>query len=207
MTSLGALRRGRPTFARMTSLGALRRGRQYPPLSHVRAIVPHGADHNKIQQPRCLRCAVERRTVEQVKQLAACGRRASVALIWSLIEFDARRLYLREGCPHSSPTARRYCTCQRIGVQPHRSRVAARRYPKALGALERGDVTLTTVRLLAPHLTPANHGKVLPSARHRSKHGIQELIASLNPRPATTTMIRRGALQPSTDKPSRTSGF
>jgi len=36
--------------------------------------------------------------VERVKDLASCERRASVALIRSLVEFDARRLYLREGC-------------------------------------------------------------------------------------------------------------
>ena len=90
--------------------------------------------------------------VQKVKTLAACDRRASVALIRSLIEFDA---------------------------------------------LERGDLTLTAVRLLAPHLTPANHGEVLAAARRRSKQGIQELIASLNPRPAAATIIRRVAPQPS----------
>ena len=36
--------------------------------------------------------------VHRVKDLAACERRASVALIRSLAEFDARSLYLREGC-------------------------------------------------------------------------------------------------------------
>jgi hypothetical protein len=65
-----------------------------------------------------------------------------------------------------------------------------------LEALERGDFTLTAVRLLAPHLTPANHGEVLAAARHRSKQGIQELIASSNPRPAAATIIRRVASQP-----------
>ena len=70
---------------------------------------------------------------------------------------------------------------------------AARRYPKVLDALERGDLTLTAVRLLAPHLTPANHGEVLAAARHRTKQGIQELIASVNPRPAAATIIRRVA--------------
>jgi predicted transcriptional regulator len=44
--------------------------------------------------------------VERVKDLAAGERRASVALIRSLVEFDQRRLYLREGC--SSLFA--YCT-------------------------------------------------------------------------------------------------
>ena len=36
--------------------------------------------------------------VERVKHLVTCERRASVSLIRSLMEFDTRRLYLREGC-------------------------------------------------------------------------------------------------------------
>jgi hypothetical protein len=136
--------------------------------------------------------------VEQVKHLAACERRAAVALIRSLVEFDARRLYLREGCSSLFT----YCTqVLHLSEGSAYNRIetarAARRYPKVLEALERGTLTLTAVRLLAPHLTPANHGDVLMAARHRSKLGIQELIASLNPRPAAATTIRRVATQAS----------
>ena len=136
--------------------------------------------------------------VERVKHFAACERRASVALIRSLVEFDARRLYLREGCSSLFT----YCThVLHLSEGSAYNRIetarAARRYPKVLEALERGDCTLTAVRLLAPHLTPANHGEVLAAARHRSKQGIQELIASLTPRPAAATIIRRVASQPS----------
>jgi hypothetical protein len=136
--------------------------------------------------------------VERVKHLVTCERRASVALIHSLVEFDARRLYLREGC--SSPFT--YCTqVLHLSEGSAYNRIeaarAARRYPTVLEALERGDLTLTAVRLLAPHLTPANHGEVLASARHRSKQGIHELIASSNPRPAAAAIIRRVAPQPS----------
>ena len=135
--------------------------------------------------------------VERVKHFAACERRASVALIRSLVEFDARRLYLREGCSSLFT----YCThVLHLSEGSAYNRIetarAARRYPKVLEALERGDLTLTAVRLLAPHLTPANHGEVLEAARHRSKQGIQELTASLNPRPAAATIIRRVAPQP-----------
>ena len=120
-----------------------------------------------------------------------------MALIRSLVEFDARRLYLREGCSSLFT----YCThVLHLSEGSAYNRIetarAARRYPKVLDALERGDLTLTAVRLLAPHLTPANHGEVLAAARHRSKQVIQELIASLNPRPAAATIIRRVALQP-----------
>jgi hypothetical protein len=136
--------------------------------------------------------------VERVKHLAACERRASVALIRSLAEFDARRLYLREGCSSLFT----YCThVLHLSEGSAYNRIetarAARRYPTVLDALERGDLTLTAVRLLAPHLTPANHGQVLAAARHRSKLGIQELIASLNPRPPAAPIIRRVPAQPS----------
>ena len=136
--------------------------------------------------------------VERVKQLAACERRASVALIRSLVEFDSRQLYLREGCSSL------FTSCTQVlhlseGSAYNRIETAraARRYPKVLEALERGDVTLTAVRLLAPHLTTESHGEVIAAARRRSKLEIQELIAKLNPRPAAAPLIRRVALQPS----------
>ena len=134
--------------------------------------------------------------VDRVKHLVAFERRASVALIRSLMEFDARSLHLREGCSSLFT----YCThvlhlSEGAAYNRIETARAARRYPRVLAALERGDLTLTAVRLLAPHLTPANHAEVLAAARHRSKLGIQELIASLNPRPGAATILRRVAPQ------------
>ena len=129
---------------------------------------------------------------EQVKHLAGCERRASVALIRSLVEFDTRRLYLREGCSSL------FTYCTRVlhlseGAAYNRIETAraARRFPKVLDALERGDLTLAAVRLLAPYLTAENHEEVLVAARHRSKRQIEELIAKLNPRQAAATVVRR----------------
>jgi hypothetical protein len=140
--------------------------------------------------------------VQRVKDLTACERRASVALIRSLVEFDARRLYLREGCSSL------FTYCTRVlhlseGSAYNRIETArvARRFPQVLNALAHGDITLTAVRLLAPHLTFDNHARVLAAARHSRKLEIQELIAILNPRPAAPTIIRRVAPQPSTGDP------
>jgi hypothetical protein len=140
--------------------------------------------------------------IERVKDLSACERGASVALIRSLVEFDARRLYLREGCSSL------FTYCTRVlhlseGSAYNRIETArvARRFPKVLTALAQGDITLTAVRLLAPHLTFENHGRVLAAARHTGKLEIQELIARLNPRPPAPTIIRRVAPQPSTSDP------
>ena len=102
----------------------------------------------------------------------------------------------------SLPTARTYYICPRdrhtTGIETAR---AARRYPEMLDALERGDLTLTAVRMLAPHLTSANYRRGADRRRHRSKQGIQELIASLTPRPEAATIIRRVAPQPSIGGP------
>jgi hypothetical protein len=46
---------------------------------------------------------------------------------------------------------------------------AARRFPAVLDLLEEEAVNLTAVRLLAPHLTLANHREVLESARGKGR--------------------------------------
>jgi hypothetical protein len=129
--------------------------------------------------------------IERVKDLVADERRASAALVRSLVEFDTRRLYLREGCASLFT----YCTqvlhlSEGAAYNRIETARAARRFPEVLDALERGDVTLTAVRLLAPHLTPENRTEVIAAAKHRSKEEIQDLIASLNPRSDVATVIR-----------------
>jgi hypothetical protein len=128
--------------------------------------------------------------IERVNDLAAAERRASAALVRSLVELDSRRLYLREGCSSLFT----YCThVLHLSEGSAYNRIeaarAAGRYPEVLAALERGDVTLTAVRLLAPHFTQENHTSLLTAARHRSKQQILELIASLNPRLAAATAV------------------
>jgi hypothetical protein len=68
---------------------------------------------------------------------------------------------------------------------------AARRFPSILGLVESAAVTLTTVRLLAPHLTEANHRDVLEHARHKSKREVELLVATLHPRPDVPSAVRK----------------
>ena len=130
--------------------------------------------------------------VAEVKRLAGSERRATAVLIRALMELDARRLYLGEG--YSSLFT--YCT-QALhldeGAAYNRIETAraARRFPMILDGLEDGSLTLTTVRLLAPHLTVENHESVLTSAHHKRKQDIEQIVASLNPKPAVPTVIRK----------------
>lgn len=141
--------------------------------------------------PGALAALSDDELIERVKDLVACERRASAALVRSLVELDARKLYLREGCSSLFT----YCTnVLHLSEGSAYNRIetarAARRFPEVLAAIERGDVTLTAVRLLAPHFTADNHIELLEAARHRSKQQVQELVASLDPRLASATAVR-----------------
>src|SRR5207253_9906170 len=100
-----------------------------------------------------------------------------------------------DGARHASAVSGRrlsslftYCT-QALHLSEHAAynRIetarAARRCPIILELVADSAVTLTTVRLLAPHLTPENHGEVLAGARHKSKRDIERLVASMHPQP------------------------
>ena len=67
----------------------------------------------------------------------------------------------------------------------------ARRFPAILSLLADGHIHLSTVRLLAPHLTDVNHQDVLREALHKSKRDVEELVARLRPRPDATSSIRK----------------
>jgi hypothetical protein len=130
--------------------------------------------------------------VAEVGRLAACERRATAGLVAHLGELDARRLYL--GAGFSSMFT--YCTqALRLSEGGAYNRIevarAARRFPVVLGLLGDGALNLTTVRLLAPHLTQENHRTLLAAASGKNRREVEELIAGLFPRPDVAASIRK----------------
>lgn len=130
--------------------------------------------------------------VSEVKQLAQSERQATAALIASLAEMDERRLYIGEGC------ASLFVYCTRVlHLSEHAAygRIeaarAARRFPIVLERLERGELTLTSLCLLRPHLTEANCSELVDAARHASKRDVERLLATIAPRPDAPTVIRK----------------
>ena len=119
-------------------------------------------------------------------------RTATARLIALLMEIDTRRLYLGEGCSSLFT----YCTrvlhlSEHAAYNRIETARAARRFPLILELIESGAVTLTTVRLLAPQLTDANHRDVLERAQHKSKRDVELLVATLNPRPDVPPTVRK----------------
>src|SRR5262245_9795992 len=125
--------------------------------------------------------------------LARNEREASVALVAHLAVLETRSvLYAADG--YGSLFA--YCrqalhlsedaACNRIDVAR-----ACRRFPCILELLAAGTLSLTSVRLLGPHLTAENHRAVLARAENKSRSEIKALIAELAPQPDVPSLVRR----------------
>jgi 5-methylcytosine-specific restriction endonuclease McrA len=125
--------------------------------------------------------------------LAGKEREATVELVAHLAALDARpSLYAARG--HGSLFA--YCTdvlrlsedavCNRISAAR-----ACRLFPMILDRLASGAVSLTSVRMLRPHLTPENHEAVLASASGKTLREIEALVAELAPRPDVPSSVRK----------------
>jgi hypothetical protein len=133
----------------------------------------------------------DRELLTETRRVAETERRTTAALVALLAEVDARRLYLGEG--FSSLFV--YCTqALRLSEQAAYGRItaarAARRFPIIQRLLHDGEISLTAVGLLAPHLTDENHEALLDAARLKSKRDVERLVAAIQPQPDIPSSIR-----------------
>ena len=138
---------------------------------------------------------------------AADERAATVHLIALLAELDTRRLYLAEGCSSLFT----YCT-RLLQLSEHAAygRIeaarCARRIPAILHLLAEGAVTLTSIGLIAPHLTSENAAERLTAVRHNSKREVEQLVAAWRPLPPVPSSVRKlpgSAIHRATPVPAR----
>ncbi|HEY8150111.1 MAG TPA: HNH endonuclease [Vicinamibacteria bacterium] len=129
----------------------------------------------------------------RVGVLAGKEREASVELLAHLAALDARpALFAAAG--HGSLFT--YCTeVLRLSEDATCNRIQAARacrdFPMILDLLASGAISLTSVRILRPHLTPENHEAVLARASRRSRREIEALVAELAPRPDVPSSVRK----------------
>jgi len=117
-------------------------------------------------------------TAELVAHLAALDTRPS---LYAALGYGSLFSYCTEALRLSEDA-----TCNRIYVAR-----ACRRFPVFLGALASGEMSLTSIRILSPYLTPENHQDVLARASGRSRREIEALVAELAPRPDVATSVRK----------------
>ncbi|HEY8073723.1 MAG TPA: HNH endonuclease [Labilithrix sp.] len=130
--------------------------------------------------------------VARLRAVCREQQRLLAHLIVLLVEVEARRLHLRTACP----SVFEFCR-QELGMSEaaaFRRCVAARlvtRHPRLLGAIERGEIHLSTVCLLRDHVTEENLDELLAACRGKSTRHVQELVARLAPRPDVPNSLRK----------------
>lgn len=134
----------------------------------------------------------DRALLVETERAAENERVTTGRLIGLLSEVDAHRLYLGQGCASLFT----YCT-QVLRLSEHAAygRIeaarAARSFPLVLDRLIRGELTLTAVGLLRPHLTADNHIELLDAAKYKSKREVEELVARFAPQLPVPSLVRR----------------
>ena len=134
----------------------------------------------------------DRELLQRVSDFAGRERAATADLVAHLAELDRRQLHRGEG--YGSLFA--YCTgALRFSEQAAYARIvsarAIRRLPVLLDRLSDGSLSLSTLCLLAPHLTAENHEAVLAKAMGRSKRQVEELVALIAPMADVEPSVRK----------------
>jgi 5-methylcytosine-specific restriction endonuclease McrA len=113
-------------------------------------------------------------------------------LLAHLAEVDERRLYLAE----AAPSLFVYCV-QRLNLSEDAAykRIAAyraaRRFPIIFSLVAQGELHLSAINLLAPHLTDDNYRELCLAARSKSKRQVEELLVARFPSPDVKTTLRK----------------
>ena len=126
------------------------------------------------------------------ERLVSRERRYTAALIAHLAEISRRKGYLELGYKSLFD----YCVlCLRLGKGSvwNRTQVAkvSRRFPQALQYLVEGKVSLSSLGVLARHLSEENVEGLLAQAEGKTKEEVKEIVAAVDPKPAVKPMIRR----------------
>lgn len=127
----------------------------------------------------------------RLKRLAGIERKALVLLLGHLGEFDKRRIHAERG--HQSLFA--HCLSvlgysEQAAYKRIQAARAARDHPAVLERLAGGELNLTAVVILAPHLRADNIAALLDAARGRRTREIEALVARLAPRPDSNDLLR-----------------
>jgi hypothetical protein len=124
--------------------------------------------------------------------LVSQDRALTARLLLHLGEVDARGLYRERAFSSMFEYA-----VEALRMSPDEAYVRlraarlGREFPAVLQLLEKNELHLSAIKLLAPHLTQANHAELLGRARCRSKREVELIVAELAPKPDVPSVLRK----------------
>ncbi len=143
-----------------------------------------------IEPDDTVRALPDAQLVERLRELANRERAALCDQLAHLAELDTRDVHLNLGyaslfvyCREALALSE-YDAFSRVRVAR-----AVRRFPAILEWLREGALSLVSLKLLAPYLTPENLERVLECARGRRRFEIEQIVGSLAPWPEAPVAI------------------
>ena len=124
------------------------------------------------------------------RQLVGRSNQLLAALLAHLAEVDARGIHRLRACS----SLYTYCVFElRLSEDAAFRRVRAaklaRQFPVIFQQIADGELQLTTLLLVGPHLTDANHLELLALAKHRTKREVLRLVRCLAPEPSVPDRV------------------
>ncbi len=132
--------------------------------------------------PALLSGLSDRELLARVKSLVQKERAATLEILVHLNEVERRRLHLSLGYP----SLFEYCTrhlgysSSAAGRRIHAAR-CVRNFPEVYGLLEKNEVTLITISLVASIITPENKDDLLGKIRKKSQRYVETVVAGYRP--------------------------
>jgi hypothetical protein len=132
----------------------------------------------------------DRELLAKTRELVGRSNQVFAALLAHLAEVDARGLHRTRACA----SLYTYCIYElRFSEDAAARRAGAaklvKRFPLLLEAIAHGELHLTGLLMLGPHLTPENIVEVLGRAKFRTKKELARLIRELHPLPLVPDLV------------------
>ena len=132
----------------------------------------------------------DRELLAKTRELVGRSNQVFAALLAHLAEVDARGLHRTRACA----SLYTYCIYElRFSEDAAARRAGAaklvKRFPLLLEAIAHGELHLTGLLMLGPHLTPENIVEVLRRAKVRTKKELTRLIRELHPLPLVPDLV------------------
>jgi hypothetical protein len=163
----------------------------------VTKLVPGGA--------RSLAHLSDDELLANTRRLVGKSNQLFAALLVHLAEVEARGIHRARRCA----SLYTYCIYElRFSEDAAARRSSAARlvkeFPLLFDAIANGELHLTGLLMLGPHLTPENHVQVLGRAKFRTKKELARLVRELNPLPEVPDLMEPLGLtlKPATHNPS-----
>jgi hypothetical protein len=124
--------------------------------------------------------------------LVQFGNENTADVLAHLAELDDRKLYLDLGYPSLFA----YCIevlglCESAAGRRTTAARVCRRYPEAFARVARGELHLSALCALNPHLNQQNAAELLDTCSHKTRRQVEEALAKQFPRPDVKDQIRR----------------